>query len=183
MDQRACENCGELLFGAVNRCWKCGTEAKIIVKPKLPPIRRAPVRLQPRTAAQLSAQLSENERLDGTTGNETFREVLSNVQQVLPWFLNYELDNKARERCGAISIGLGVLGCLLGIATAWAMLLGVAGVAFGLVGMAAKDRDLATMGLVVSVIALFVGVVHIGFNIYSIMGGWELIDAARSEEF
>ena len=139
------------------------------------------MQLRPRSASELSAQLSENE-ITGTD-SESFRDILSSVQQVLPWFLSYELDDKTRERCGAISIGLGVLGCLLGIITSWGLLLGVAGIAIGLLGMAAKDRDLATMGLVVSVIAMFVGIVHIGFNIYSVFGGWQIIDSARSGEF
>lgn len=178
MDQRTCENCGELLFGAVNRCWKCGADAKIVVKPKLPPIRRGPVQLRPRTVAQLG----DNESLDRSIASESFREVLSNVQQVLPWFLSFQLDDKARERCGGISVGLGVLGCLLGIATWWGLLFGVAGLAIGLLGMAAKDRDLATMGLVVSVLAMFVGVMRIGFNVYDMVEAWRIIEDARSEK-
>lgn len=38
-----CENCGEELLGAVNRCWRCGTVvASAAVEVDLPPIRRTP---------------------------------------------------------------------------------------------------------------------------------------------
>lgn len=39
-----CANCGEELLGAVNRCWRCGTEMES--RPgntSLPPVRRAPI--------------------------------------------------------------------------------------------------------------------------------------------
>ncbi len=38
-----CANCGEELLGAVNRCWRCGTEvATATVEADLPPIRQIP---------------------------------------------------------------------------------------------------------------------------------------------
>lgn len=38
-----CDKCGEELMGAVNRCWKCGTQFQRIEGAPIPPIRRAPV--------------------------------------------------------------------------------------------------------------------------------------------
>ena len=145
--QRECENCGELLFGAVNRCWKCGHEARVIVKPKIPPIRRSPVYLNPRTASGESATQSAG--------------------QILPWLLNMDLSEAARQRCSAISTGLGVIGCLVGIASPWAGFFGIVGLGFGLVGMPAKRRDLATMGLVLCVIALFLGLGQVVFDAWT----------------
>jgi hypothetical protein len=37
-----CENCGEELLGAVNRCWRCGASVASAVTVDLPPVRRAP---------------------------------------------------------------------------------------------------------------------------------------------
>ncbi|WP_158262185.1 MULTISPECIES: hypothetical protein [Pirellulaceae] len=38
-----CDKCGEELMGAVNRCWKCGTQFKRVESAPIPPIRRSPV--------------------------------------------------------------------------------------------------------------------------------------------
>lgn len=160
--QQTCDECGETLFGVVNRCWKCGADVKVVVTPKIPPIRRSPVELRPR--------LSQANRLDSAATLQDpsgmVGDVLENVKQVLPWFLNLELSEQAQERCGAVSVGLGVLGCLLGIATGWSILFGIVGLAVGLLGMTAKRRDLATMGLVVSVIAMFLGFAQIANYIW-----------------
>jgi hypothetical protein len=40
-----CENCGEELLGAVNRCWRCGAGVASAVTVDLPPVRRAPPNL------------------------------------------------------------------------------------------------------------------------------------------
>lgn len=146
--KQTCDQCGEDLFGVVNRCWKCGADVKVVVPPKIPPIRRSPVILAPRqTAVAADANV--------------LSDALENAKQVLPWFLNMEMSDQAKERCGAVSVGFGVLGCLLGIATGWSLIMGMVGLAIGLLGMTAKKRDLATMGLVVSVIAMFLGVAQI----------------------
>jgi|GEM_PF-7095007 len=150
-----CDQCGETLFGVVNRCWKCGADVKVVVTPKVPPIRRSPVALR---ARQSAATLEREPNVVG--------DVLDNVKQVLPWFLNMELSEQALERCGAFSVGAGVLGCLLGIATGWGILLGFCGLVVGLLGMTAKKRDLATMGLVVSVIAIFLGIGQITYHFW-----------------
>lgn len=151
-----CQQCGEALFGVVNRCWKCGADVKVVVTPKIPPIRRSPVKLRSRLSAV--AELESNSNVVG--------DVLDNVKQVLPWFLNIELSEQTLERCGAFSVGAGVLGCLIGIATGWSILFGLCGLVVALLGMTAKKRDLATMGLVVSVIAIFLGFGQIAYQFW-----------------
>ena len=63
-------------------------------------------------------------------------------------------------------MGAGVLGCLIGIATGWSILFGLCGLVVALLGMTAKKRDLATMGLVVSVIAIFLGFGQIAYQFW-----------------
>ncbi len=56
-----CANCGEELLGAVNRCWRCGTELES--RPgntSLPPVRRAPIPHQVENAPAVVAEEVEN---------------------------------------------------------------------------------------------------------------------------
>lgn len=143
--ERICDKCGEVLFGAVNRCWRCGNQLQVVVStPKVPPIRRSPIDL---SLATVSVPVSE--------------------QQPLPFPFSISLSNVARYRCSIVSGVLGTIGCLIGITTGWALFCGVVGLGFGLVGMQTKKRDLATMGLVLSVVAIFIGFAQIGFDVWT----------------
>lgn len=142
--KQTCAECGEELFGAVNRCWKCGTAIVVAYTASVPPIRRRPVDLSSPSAST----------------------PFPVVQQTLPFATRLALSDKGRRRCATTSVVLGALGCLLGIATGWTIVLAVLGIAFGVLGMPEKDRDLATIGLVLSVIALFLGFWQIGYGIW-----------------
>lgn len=144
-----CKECGEVLFGAVNRCWKCGTEFEIAVNLKVPPVRREPVVLASDQAAAIQSGTS-------TLGPGS-----------LPFPMSIPFSELGRKRSAIASVVLGSLGCLWGLFSGWAIVLGMLGVALGLIGMLShRDRDTATMGLVLSVIAFFLGAGQIAFHFW-----------------
>ena len=145
----SCKKCGEVLYGAVNRCWKCGTDIEVVIAPKIPPIRRSPVNLNPSPTTVAIGSVTDS------------------AKQILPWFLNMELSEEVRHRFAIASAGIGAIGCILGITSGWTVIFGVIGIACGLVAMASKKRELATMGLVLSVIALFLGFSQIAFSLWT----------------
>lgn len=145
--KRRCENCEEELIGSVNRCWKCGTAVDVESLLDTPPIRRAPVDLNGETSA---ASLG-----------------LDTITQSLPYPLSVDLSERGRHNCAIASVVCGVLACLTGIMSAWTILLGLIGIALGVMGMQSKHRDLATMGLVLSVLAIFLGFWQIGFDLWT----------------
>ena len=141
--KKTCEQCGEELFGAVNRCWQCGAAVVVAHSSDVPPIRRRPVDLSNASAAKPAS-----------------------VEQALPFPIVIGFSDQGRRRCAIASVILGSVGCLLGIATGWAIVLGALGIAFGVLGMPAKHRDLATMGLVLCVLTLFLGFWQVGYDVW-----------------
>ena len=143
--KRACENCGEELIGSVNRCWRCGAAVNADSLSKIPPVRRAPVDLNGRMSVADAARVSQS----------------------LPYPLSIDLSERGRHRCAVASVVCGAVACLTGIMSPWSILLGVVGIGLGVMGMQAKRRDLATMGLVLSVLAIFLGFAQIGSSIWT----------------
>ena len=154
-----CKQCGEVLFGAVNRCWKCGTEFEVAVNLKVPPVRREPVMLE----SDLVAAKSSGSSALGPAS--------------LPFPMSIPLNVLGQKRSAIASVILGSLGCLWGLFSGWAIVLGVIGVGLGLIGMRSqRQRDTATMGLVLSVIAFFLGGGQIAFDIWVQYSSQQWID-------
>ena len=92
----------------------------------------------------------------------------------LPFPFSIQLTPPVRQACIVASVALSAIGCLIGIASGWSLLFGLTALACGLLGMQDnRKRDLATMGLVLSVIAIFLGSAQIGFD------AWTKYDAKR----
>lgn len=153
-----CKKCGEVLFGAVNRCWKCGTAFEVAVNLKIPPVRREPVVL-------------ESDQAAAATGKSTLG------PGALPFPMSIPLTVLGQKRSAIASVIFGSVGCLWGLFSGWAIVLGVIGVGLGLIGMRNKrQRDTATMGLVLSVIAFFLGAGQIAFDIWVQYSSQQWID-------
>ena len=148
---RACESCGEELFGAVNRCWKCGAAAVIVATTKIPPVRRAPVQLRSKPVIYEASDAHPK------------------TQAIL---LPFAISELAGYRLAQASVAAGAIGCLCGAATFfispfWPVVFGIAGLALGLNGMQTRRSDVAILGLSLSVIAIFIGLGYVAFDIWT----------------
>lgn len=112
---------------------------------KIPPIRRSPVDL---TLQQKAVGVS--------AGPQT---------TFLPAILQF--DDLTNHRFAMASVGLGAFGCLIGIGSPLSAIIGAMGVLCGLIGTQSKRNDMATLGLVLSVIALFLGVGQVAFDVWT----------------
>lgn len=129
----------------------------VVSTPQVPPIRRSPVQLPTATAPTAASH-----------------------SRLLPFPFALALTRAARRRCSIASNAFGTVGCLIGITTGWALLFGLVGLGLGLLGMQSKkDRELATMGLVLSVIAIFLGIGQIGFDIWTRIESQRMINEFR----
>jgi O-antigen ligase len=59
------------------------------------------------------------------------------------------------------------LACLVGFGSSWALIPAMVGVACGIAGMQSRRRDLAATGLVISVVAIFLGFAQVGAIIWT----------------
>ena len=163
MKKLQCKNCGAGLFGAVNRCWKCGTAIERYMTDEIPPIRRSRVVLPEEVSV------------------DQLQEQLVTTHQVLPFLLNFHLSDVTRGRFAIASVVLGVIACLLGFASAWAALLGIAAAISAVLGMPVEERrDQATLGLVLAMIAIFVGIGHVAFDLWIQRASQQMIDNWRN---
>ena len=155
-----CRNCGEELIGAVNRCWQCGTSVAIPRVQEVPPVRRSPVDLGKveATAAPATAVPTVTARPGRISG-------------------------RTRQICAYASVWIGAVACLIGLGSVWAIVPATAAMALGVLGMRAQRRDLATTGLIISVLALFLGFAQIGIGIWTKHQSQQLIDGFQDQPF
>ena len=149
---RFCQNCDEELVGAVNRCWKCGRLIDTELLTDKPPVRRPPVQL---------AVLSDGDSAPppgALMGLGLVLRIQSSIEQ---------LSAPRRYQFAVASVVCGGLACLVGLINGWAILFGIVAIGFGVLGMGARHRDLATMGLVLAVLAIFLGFGQIGIDLWA----------------
>lgn len=164
--KRYCQNCNEELVGTVNRCWRCGQEVDVSLLSELPPIRRAPVdlsqrvRMTPAADPIVSDALSPVDSEHVATGN-VWKDIY------LPLLQGTSLTERQRHHCAVASVTCGSLSCLLGFFTGWSIFMSLIAILLGLMGMRARRRDLATLGVILAVIGMFLGFFQIGSGLWA----------------
>ena len=152
-----CQNCGEELIGAVNRCWQCGTAVAVLHHQAVPPIRRTPVDLHCRTS---SAPVTK-------------------AGSIVPVHIN----DRTRTTCAHATVWVGAAGCLIGVVSVWSVFPATVGIVLGILGMKTRRRDLASTGLVISVLALFLGFAQFGYDMWTKYQSQQLIDGFQEQRF
>lgn len=173
MNVKLCEKCGEELFGAVNACWKCGNEIAIPMDDAKPPIRRAPVQLRP--ASPAAAGASDIGLASRLTPGSSAGQAMTAIQ-ALPFPLSIPLSENGYHWCAVTSVVLGVVAIFVGLFTAWNLPISIIGIGFGVKGMEARRRDLATMGLVLCVMSVFVVIFSMIWNAWVRYAASQIVD-------
>ena len=101
------------------------------------------------------------------------------------------IGDEAQEPLGLVddagaahaAVWIGGFGCLIGLRTFWAVLPAVLGIACGIWGMRTRRRDLATTGLAVSVLALFLGFAQFGYDLWTKHQSQQLIYELQDQPF
>ena len=151
-----CKNCGEELIGAVNRCWQCGTPVPVTHHPTEPPIRRSPVHISGVSPSPVVAPT--------TTPTIQF-------------------SDRTRFLCALASVWVGTVACLIGLASLWSVLPAVVGISLGVIGMTSRRRDLASTGLVIAVLAMFLGFAQFGYDIWTKHQSQQLLNGYQQQPF
>lgn len=163
--KRFCQSCDEELVGTVNRCWRCGREVDVSLLSEVPPIRRAPVALSMEdsdsAARPASGEPPPSEHAVPTEARNVWTDTL------LPLLQGANLNERQRHHCAVASVTCGSLSCLLGFFTGWSILLSFVAIPLGVMGMQARRRDLALLGLVLAVIGMFLGFFQIGSGLWA----------------
>lgn len=149
---RFCQNCDEELVGAVNRCWKCGRLIDVELLVDKPPVRRSPVQLYQ----------SSDEDPPSPTASLAGLALLLRIQS---WIA--QMSDPRRYQFAVASVACGGFACLVGLFNGWAVLFGIVAIGLGVLGMGSQRRDLATMGLVLAVMAIFLGFGQIGADLWA----------------
>ena len=152
-----CQNCGEELIGVVNRCWQCGTAVAVLHHQAVPPIRRTPVDLRRRTSSPPVTKARSTAHV--------------------------QIDDRTRAACAHATVWVGAVACLIGVVSVWSVLPATVGIVLGILGMKTRRRDLATTGLVIAVLALFLGFAQFGYDIWISYQNQQLIDGWQEQQF
>lgn len=163
-----CANCGEELLGAVNRCWRCGqTALSAPGSGDAPPIRQAPAMIITAEAVPL-AMIVIDETGAASEGTEspiatpaenapppTLPASTAPQQFGLPPPRPAVYEQRGLVDVAAVaSIVLGALALLLGVFFSWSLLLGFVGLGAGLWGFRSRWRQMAVIGLLLSLMGI-----------------------------
>ena len=158
-----CANCGEELLGAVNRCWRCGQF--VLSAPgagEAPPVRQAPPTQGVVYAEVVQATVVVDDAIAGTSDGGPMIAPPSHALLTPPAEPHRELPPRPAvytqrgivDIAAIASIVLGAISLLLGVFFSWAVVLGMFGLAAGIWGFRSRWRQIAIIGLLLSLMGM-----------------------------
>jgi hypothetical protein len=158
-----CGNCGEELLGAVNRCWKCGTASPADVS--APTTNATPTAETANADDPIWAEIIE-ENADFQSTEHGMEAPIANEQTEAAGQPSYYLPNSGppRNRLAQSAIGgaigsvvLGLIGLVGSFFSVASLVVSTVGFGLGLWGLISDKKALATVGLIICLVAILVG--------------------------
>ena len=174
-----CGECGEELFGAVNRCWKCGRTFALPPEAETlqPPVRRPAITL---SDARQELVVAQPPRSPFAADGEPHESVQRMVEGSDDWQARFSslAPHDTVWTVGAAygSVPLGAVGLVAGWFYWTTLFVAVAGLGLGVYGLRSSKRDAAVTGIVLNILVLLLSALHAAYLIWSIYNARSLID-------
>ncbi len=181
-----CSQCDEELFGAVNRCWRCGQRfAADLDSTKVPPVRRSPIEDITDPGELVVAEVVQPPSLDRSDGATTAGNPVSTIPPVRAPATDGSAQFERRDRLlGAFAIAslvLGLLSLWAGFYTAWALLPSLVGLVLGILALDSKRRGTAILGVGMCCVALAVSGFRAAVEVHTWYKGFSPFEQAPIE--
>lgn len=166
-----CDKCGEELMGAVNRCWKCGTQFQRIEGAPIPPIRRAPVLASYVLPAAPQIETVGNEVYEAVVEEEDSQPEKTQPASRLAALLKHQevFDPQKFDYPSLGTSALAIIACLVGLYSSFAAPFCLAASVLSVHQLSHRQSMTRWIGFVLGVVAL---IVALFCTISAIYFGW-----------
>ena len=150
----SCSECGEPIFGNVNRCWRCGNQIQAVADAEnKPPVRRRPVVLdnEPKIATAVVSEATEAKVESQKESNLRLNRASSSIDAAKPSYP----EAPFRSSLAVSSVVAGAMAFVCCFISRWAIVPALLAFFAAVYGFKSKKKKIAIIGILLSLITIF----------------------------